>query len=147
MNVLAAIRRRQKRWIPGLSALLAVAWVGMLWQPCASAAGMDGHAGHHVEHSQHAEHAEHHCPHCPPLVHGDCATLTEECASLDRFDADRRTVKLNYGAGADDTPQIPIPYASSLQPLLPAADSVRLEDCGSLPQGPPLNILYCTYLM
>ena len=152
MNVLAAIRRRQKRWIPGLSALLAVVWVGMLWQPCASAADMDGHAGHtghaeHAGHTGHAEHAEQHCPHCPPLVHGDCATLTEQCASLDRFDADRRTVKLNYGAGADDTPQIPIPYASSLQPLRPAADSVRLENCGSLPQGPPLNILYCTYLM
>ncbi len=167
MNVLAAIRRRQKRWTPRLSALLAVVWVGMLWQPCASATGVDGHAGHdghaetaltaenaaHAAHASHAadagqvEHAEHHCPHCPPLVHGDCETLTEECASLDRFDADRRTVKLNHGAGADDTPQVPIPYSSSLQPLLPAADTVRIEDYGSLPQGPPLNILYCTYLM
>lgn len=169
MNVLAAIRRRQKRWTPRLSALLAVVWVGMLWQPCASATGVDGHAGHaghaeaalpaahaaHAGHASHAadtgqiEHAEQHCPHCPPLVHGDCATLTEECASLDRFDADRRTAKLKYGAGtgADETPQIPIPHASSLQPLLSAAISARIEDCGSLPQGPPLNILYCTYLM
>lgn len=167
MNVLAAIRRRQKRWTPRLSALLAVVWVGMLWQPCATATGVDEHAGHaghaetaltaenaaHAAHASHAadagqvEHAQHHCPHCPPLVHSDCETLTEACASLDRFDADRRTVKLNYGAGADDTPQIPIPYASSPQSSLSAAISARIEDCGFLPQGPPLNILYCTYLM
>lgn len=160
MNVLAVIRRRQKRWIPRLSTLLAVVWVGMLWQPCASAAGMDEHAGHtghvetalpaghaaHAHHAGQAEHAEQHCPHCPPLVHGDCATLTEECASLDRFDADRRAAKLNFGAGADDVPQVPIAYWSSLRPLSPPDASARREDCGSLRQGPPLNILFCVYL-
>ena len=145
MIVLAVIRRRQKRWTPRLSAFLAVVWVGMLWQPCASAMDMDGHAGH-AGHAEHAQHAEHHCPHCPPQAHNDCETVTEECASLDRFDADRRTAKFNFGAGADDVPQVPIAYWSSLRPLPRPTVSARAEDCGSLPQGPPLNILFCVYL-
>lgn len=117
----------------------------MLWQPCASAAGMDGHTGH-AGHAEHAAHAEQHCPHCPPAAHTDCQTLTEECASLDRFDADRRTVKLNFGAGADDVPQIPLPHWSALQTPPRPTDFAQREDCGSLPQGPPLNILFCVYL-
>ena len=184
MNILAAIRRRQKRWIPRLSALLAVVWVGMLWQPCVSAAGPAGHVGHtgqaqtalpaehagHVPHTSqtgdtgqaehagraahkshtddtgHVERGEQHCPHCPPTAHGDCATLTEECASLDRFDADRRTAKLNFGTGADDVPQVPLPHWSEVRPLPRPTVSAGPEDCGALPQGPPLNILFCVWL-
>ncbi len=168
MNVLAAIRRRQKRWTPRLSALLAIVWVGMLWQPCASATGMDGDAGHagHAETTLPAEHPGHlapashagdtghgeqdqsesHCPHCPSSAHADCATLTEACASLDRFDADRRTAKLNFGAGADEVPQVPLPRWTELRPLPRPTVSAVTDGCGSIPQGPPPNILFCVYL-
>ena len=137
MNVLAVIRRRHRRWIPRLAALLAVAWLGMLWQPCAMAMGMDAGTAH----------AQHACPHCPPPQHTDCEDAADECTYVDRFDADRRTAKFKSGAGPEDVPHIVLPSSCPASRLpLPSRSYARLAVHRTVPPGPPLNILFCAYL-
>ena len=136
MNILAAIRRRHRRWIPRLATLLAVAWLGMLWQPCAMAMGMDAGSGH----------AQHACAHCPAPQHTDCEDAADKCTYADRFDADRRTAKLKSGAGLEDVQHIVLPSCHAAWLPLPSWGDARLTVNAIAPPGPPLNILFCAYL-
>ena len=136
MNVLASIRRRHRRWIPRLATILAVAWIGMLWQPCAMAMGMDAGTGH----------AQHTCHHCPPPQHTDCEDAADECTYVDRFDADRRTAKFTSGAGLEDVQHIVLPSCPAARLPVQSWGHARLAVHGIAPPGPPLNILFCTHL-
>jgi len=137
MTILAAIRHRQKLWILRLAAPFAVVWLSMLWQPCAVAMEMD----------MGVDHGQHSCPHCPPPMHEECeANTTEECDYFDRFDTDRRGSKTKFGEAPEDVqlvlhsvcqlPNFPPPFA--------VHSSLSIDT--TAPPGPPLNVLFCTYL-
>ena len=139
MNILAAIRRRQKLWIPRLAGPFAVVWLSMLWQPCAMAMDMDGEMA--MGHEQHS------CPHCPPPMHEDCGNSLEECAYFDRFDVDRRGAKLKLGESLQDVQPVLLAASHTSQlAFVSALSSGPHYACATAPPGPPLNVLFCTYL-
>jgi len=137
MNILAAIRRREKLWIPRAAAPFAIVWLSMLWQPCAVAMDMD----------MGMDHEQHSCPHCPPPMHEDCeGNTTEECDYFDRFDTDRRASKTKLGESPQDL-QIALYSVCRLPDYSPLfAVHSSLSKHATAPSGPPLNVLFCTYL-
>lgn len=138
MNVLAAIRRRHKRWNPRLAAFLAAAWLGMLWQPCAMAMDMAAHAGHEQQHT---------CPHCPQPQRTDCEDAADACVYVDRYDADRRAAKHKSGAGVEDVQFVVLPSCVVSRLSLPSSDFAGFAVHGTAPPTrPSLNILFCSYL-
>ena len=143
MNVIAAIRRRQRRWVPRIGGLLAVVWLNMVLQPCAMALG---------QHEQ--------CPHCPPAMHGDemhegmhedpmhsgsegCAT--EQCSYIDRFDYDGRLPKVKLEKDLHDLGAVLPPGAALEQASASGCLGVHPTEVGA-PAGPPLNVRFCVYL-
>ncbi len=131
MCVLAAIRRRQKLWIPRFGAAMGIVWLSMLMQPCLMA----------------MDHEQHNCPHCPPPMHEDCAgETTEDCGYSEGLDFDRRVSKTKFGGSSENLQLIlnsscETPDFSSLS----AAHS-SFPRHATAPPGPPLNVLYCVYL-
>jgi len=136
MNILATIRRRQKRWIPRLTAPFAIVWFSMLWQPCAVA--MDMEMG--MDHEQHS------CPHCPPPMHEECGGNTAvACDYFDRLDTDRLATKIKFEEGPED---VQLALYSICEPVgvsLHFPPRSRISSYVTAPPGPPLNVLYCTY--
>ena len=137
MNILSAMRRRHKRWIPRLAGPFAIVWLSMLWQPCAMAADMDMDMGHE----------QHSCPHCPPPMHEDCkGNAIGECDYLDRFDTDRRASKLKFEESKADAQPVLLSACQSLQLATVLASHPSFSKHATAPPGPPLNVLFCTYL-
>ena len=150
MNILAAIRRRHRVWIPKLGAPLAVVWLSMLWQPCAVAmdmhTNMDMGAGMHM--SMDMDHEQHACPHCPPSMHEDCGSdATEACEYLDRFDTDRRTSKTKIDDDSTDLQLVLLTSHESQTIFSKSSLPSALKDHATAPPGPPLNLLFCVYLI
>ncbi len=131
MHILAAIRRRQKLWIPRFGAAMGMVWLSMLMQPCLMA----------MDHEQLA------CPHCPPPVHEDCASgTTEDCGYLEGLDLDRRVSKTKFGEGPEDLQAILISSCELPRFVSESAAQGSFPKSATAPPGPPLNILFCVYL-
>lgn len=107
------------------------------------------------------------CPHGPPAVAGETPSLSadesydmlpgdmsccdveaSQCEFLDDYNYDGRTVKIKVKDAPSD---LPIGIAPAIV-AIPAADSVPVSPVfgdASLRPGhwPPLNVLYCVYLI
>ncbi len=131
MHILAAIRRRQKSWIPRFGAAMGIVWLSMLMQPCLMA----------MDHEQHI------CPHCPPPVHEDCAgRTTEDCGYLEGLDLDRRVSKTKFGEGPENPQSVLISSCELPRFALVSAAHDSFPKNATAPPGPPLNVLHCVYL-
>ncbi len=149
MNLLTTIRQRQVLRARHVLGLFAVVWLNMALQPCALAFGDDNDDG---------------CLYCPPALaenasaHGaddaddpdpggsPCEIDVSQCALLDSFNYDGRAVKIK-----DTLSDVPVGIAPRIVDISLADNSPVLLDSGDhsyLPGGsPPLNTLYCVYLI
>lgn len=165
MSILARIRSGQARWGRSFLALLAVAWLNVILQPCAmafSAKSTDcfhspsAHAGDQMGHAAAPAHGhsmvddhamdlsgqpEHETGnHC-----WDCGGYLADCAHLEtikKSDRDRQF------SPEPEIAWIVLPPTDHAQPADPrpppasnAYDAARLTGA-----FPPLNVLYCVYL-
>ena len=126
-------------------------WLNMALQPCAMAFG---------------DANDHDCLHCPPMHseessahsshdtdnsdHGTspCETSASQCAFLDDFNYDGRTVKVKV----DDEPgDVPVGIVSWIAGGSFAGNSLQFSGIGdysnSIARRAALNILYCVYLI
>lgn len=135
-------------------AVLAVAWLNIVLQPCAMALG---------------DMQEHDCPRCPPsqaaeasdhALHGrhgtaeesasgemHCALAATDCSLVDELNYDGRIVKLELNDAPNDAPIAigpPTVFDRGLRP----ADYSSWHRTRSPPPlaGVPLNVYYCVYL-
>ena len=136
MNLLQPIRDRSRRWIPRLTGMLAVVWLGMVLQPCLMAAEMDGgmHGGMDVL-----------CPHCPTPMQQDCGAGA--CTFVDRVDYDGRTPQVKLAnAQLDDHPVLFATLETGVPLPTGACSTGPPPDATSDLPTPPLNVLFCVYL-
>ncbi len=149
MNLFTTIRQRQALRARHVLGLFAVVWLNMALQPCAMAFGDKNDDG---------------CPYCPPALsvdmsshsshdadHSDpggspCEIDVSQCALVDNFNYDGRAVKIK------DTPSdVQVGIAPRIFGISLADNSPVLLDSSDhsyLPGGsPPLNTLYCVYLI
>ena len=149
--ILLTTQQKSKPWTRRVFGLFVVVWLNMALQPCAIAFG---------------DADDHGCPGCPPTsteeisshsTHeaGDsdlnasmCATGTAQCAYFDDFNYGGRATS----AGAEDeSSDLPVGIAPSVDAISIAKNSsVDSDVCDTfyLPgDSPPLNILYCVYLI
>ncbi len=123
-------------------------WLNMALQPCAMAFG---------------DANDHDCPHCPPMHseeasahnmdnsdHGTspCETSVSQCAILEDFNYDGRTVKVKVDNEPGD---VPVGIVASIAANSFAGNSLQLFSIGdysnSIARRAALNILYCVYLI
>lgn len=129
--------------------LFVVVWLNMALQPCAMAFGGAG---------------DHDCMHCPPAHSGavsshsahdmdhaaqdtvSCETSASQCTIVDDFNYDGRSAKVK-----DAPSDVPVGITMSNAGVLSASRSYvhsAMGDRSHPPSGfPPLNILYCIYLI
>lgn len=149
MNSLVTIQQGRTQWALGL---FVVAWLNLALLPCAMALG---------------DMQEHGCPHSPPAVSGEIPSLSADgsnnmpaedasccdveasrCAFLNDYNYDGRTVQIKVKDAPGD---LPIGIAPAIV-AIPIADRVPVSLAfgdASLRPGhrPPLNLLYCVYLI
>lgn len=144
MSWLEGIRRRQVTTARAITALFALAWLGLAVQPCTAmtvepAAEHSGMAGHHA-----AGDGGHDCPHCPPS-----SDAADDCGAA--LGCDAVGVPALPGKGLDlpgpdlsavlPSDAIPRPLAGRWGVPTPAFDR-------SCRRSPPVSLqrVYCTYL-
>ena len=111
--------------------MLAVVWLGMVFQPCLMAADVGDH-----------------CPHCPtPMTEGCGGGVSEGCTYIDRVDYDGRVPYIKL---TDETPdENPVLFAALAEEIpLPKNPCATGPPVGTRPDlhAPPLNVLFCVYL-
>jgi len=151
-NSLKSLAVMQKRKAPSARSVLGlfvVVWLNMALQSCAMAFGGAG---------------DHDCTHCPPTHSGElaahsahdrdhaapvtapCETSASQCALVDDFNYDGRSAKVK-----DAPSDVPVGIVPSPSGILAESRSSRysaLGDRSCPPSGlPPLNVLYCVYLI
>jgi len=134
MNPLAAIRKHRRPLVVQLLGMLGVVWFGMVLQPCVMAADMDMDM-------------DGPCPHCPQPMDPDCdAGMTTSCRYFDHVDYDgrgahvslpKKTLEHLAVAVAERPVEREMPARATGPPRNPL---VKHSD-------PPLNVLYCVYLI
>ena len=129
--------------------LFVVVWLNMALQPCAMAFGGVG---------------DHDCMHCPPANSGEvsshsahdmdhsapvtapCETNASQCTIVDDFNYDGRSTKVK-----DAPSDVPIGITLSDDGVLSESRSYAHSAIGGRSHppssSPPLNILYCIYLI
>jgi hypothetical protein len=126
MTFLARLRRRQPvaaRWV---TALFAVAWLGLALQPCGAMAS-HGDAGM-ASHGSATGEATHDCPHCPPPPPAEGDPPCGNALSCDAVGALALPSKAVDAKSADVVLPAPVPhlatgifpYAVPLRPPCPA---------------------------
>jgi len=114
---------------------------------------MDTGAGMHMDMDMHMDmhmdmdHESHACPHCPPSMHEECGgNALEACEYLDRFDTDRRVSKAKIGEDPVDRQLVVLASYESLPVFSRLALHSDLGKHATAPPGPPLNVLFCSFL-
>jgi len=151
VSQLSTIRQKSTRRSRSAFALFAVVWLNMALQPCVMA----------LEKVD-----DHDCPGCPPATgeeisaHGaresgqskaassPCMISTAECAQIDSFSHDGRTTTVKAKDVQSDAPFDVVSSLDALSSAQVPATNYRICDSPGLPgNSPPLNILYCVYLI
>ena len=151
LSLFTTIRQKPAPWTRRVFGLLVVVWLNIALQPCVMAF---------------SDLSDHGCPGCPPSATEDissysardagnsslqasmCASGTADCTSVDDINFGGRATSV----GAKDAPgDLPIGIAPAIDVILLADSSLARRGIGatSFPPGasPPLNILYCTFLI
>lgn len=148
LNPLAKIRDRQIPWVRRTLGLFVVVWLNMALQPCAMAfADMQGRD----------------CLHCPPshsmdmsspVAHDEvprdvpCMTQMSQCGVLDDYNLDGRTVQIKVKNTQSDIPAGIAPALVTVPVLVSVPVSCRKVAASfRTVAAPPLNLLYCVYLI
>lgn len=118
--------------------IVLVAMLGLAFQPCAMAMNMDG---------------DHPCPHCPIETgqeqHHQNPKPSEvaDCDYVEIYSHDSRTTQAKFADSLKDLPvfvdHLVIPSVSGWLPQKFGFSLPSATDTGS----PPLNLLYCVYLI
>ena len=152
MNALVTIQQRQTPWARRAVGLFVVAWLNLALLPCAMALG---------------DMQEHGCPHGPPAVSGEipllgadesngmpaenascCDVGASECAVLGDYKYDGRTVRFQVKNAPGDLPIGIVPAAVAIPTVGSVPVSPVFGDASLKPDHrPPLNVLYCVYLI
>ncbi len=149
MNLFTTIRRRQALRARRVLGLFAVVCLNLALQPCAMAFGDMNDDG---------------CLNCPPVLSTDfsshsshevdrsdldaplCETDVSQCTLVDDFNYDGRVVKIKDAPG-----DVPVGITLTIADIRVQNNSSALLDAGdhsnSPGKPPPLNILYCVYLI
>jgi len=144
-------RTSRARWALGL---FAIVWCNLALQPCAMAFGADSDAdcthcppSETRGHSQHGEHAVSHS-HDSSSNEAPCDLVAANCFVADEFSYEGRIGKANFKDAIKDATVFVFVDAHPVQRLAEGADSDR-QEIQLPPPGasPPLNILYCVYLI
>lgn len=127
MNVLRTIRTRRRHWVPRTLSLLAVAWLGVVAQPCLAAAG-----------------GKDQCPHCP--VEKWDFGIPEGCTFLDVRDSDHVASHSANDDLPDEQPSalsaLPDGLLKSIHTFATGPPAYAVVDLPS----PRLNTIHCVYL-
>ncbi|MFQ5634469.1 MAG: hypothetical protein ACE5G3_03955 [Gammaproteobacteria bacterium] len=133
MKPLAIFRRHQTTWGRGVLGTFVAAWLAIILQPCAVAAGV-----------------EHGCPHCPP---GDThatshieAAAGADCALDGELNADARSLSIKLEDTFDKLPAAVPAGTDEFEAPLGIAQHSANPAVFPPPAGPPLSALYCVYL-
>ena len=144
MTLLGRLRHRQPVAARWLTALFAVAWLGLALQPC-SAMGSHGDAGM-ASHGAAAGEALHDCPHCPPPAEPGTDLPCGNVLSCDAVGAPAVPSKAADVPPADLVFLMPLPDARTTTavpgpgPLRPTCAAQRRTPSASLQQR------YCSFL-
>jgi len=150
LNVLTTMRQRQAPWTRSVLGLFVVVWLNMVLQPCAMAFGDPNNPDR---------------AHCPTMQTEETTsqsaydaaesagvlpyeTSAAQCAFIDDFNYDGRMVEAKVkNEPSDETPGVAAPFpAIALEKGLMASPGAGNH---SFFPGdpPPLNVLYCVYLI
>ena len=133
MNGLAIFRRHRTAWGRRVLSTFIVAWLAIILQPCAVAAGV-----------------EHECPHCPPGATHETShfevTASADCALSDQLNIESRSLQVKL---EDTFNNVPVTVAPESHEIEKSA-SIAQRSPGSAVflslSRPSLNVLYCVYL-
>lgn len=137
MSLMGIQRNRSGNRVRSTLALVLVAMLNLVVQPCSMA--MDADSGHP-------------CPHCPVSVAGEhdmhAAPVadTADCEIIEAVSHDVRSAQFGQKDATDDLSVAVIELSSPRLPELPSGALVYRSSSGVPPGGPPLNVLYCVYL-
>lgn len=142
----------QQRRTPSARRVLGsfvVVWLNMALQPCAMAfGGVGDHDCMHCPPAHLAEvssHSAHDMDHSAPVT-APCETSASQCTIVDEFNYDGRSSKVK-----DAPSDVPVGITPANAGVLPESRSFAhsaMGDCSHPPSSfPPLNILYCIYLI
>lgn len=150
MSSVAIPKKRQIPWARRALGMFVVVWLNLALQPCAMAMGGDD---------------DHDCPHYPPShtqrhegheMSSDttadhdmpCATGATDCTAFDAVNVDARSGGLKLKDTSNDQPDVIGPFAAFIADTGPSR-TVVVEPPSSHPPdfSPPLNVLYCVYLI
>lgn len=150
MSSVAIPKKRQIPWARRALGVFVVVWLNLALQPCAMAMGVDG---------------DHDCPHYPPShtqrhegheMSSDttadhdmpCATGVADCTTFDAVNVAARSWSLKLKDTSNDQPDVIGPFAAFIADTGPNR-TVVVEPPRLHPPdfSPPLNVLYCVYLI
>jgi hypothetical protein len=162
INLLEPMRRHHRRGVPSLMSMLAVVWLGMVLQPCLMAAEMSAEMAAempaHMSMPANAEMPAHigmpahmempadmdDCPHCPVPMQQDCGAGA--CTYVDRVDYDGRTTYVKIAIQHLDDGAVLAGAAPVLERPKDACTTGPPTATADIPT-PPLNMLFCVYLI
>lgn len=133
MSGLAEFRRHRTTWGRRVLGTFVAAWLAMVLQPCAVAAGVD-----------------HDCPHCPPGENHEAShfevSASADCVLGDQLSAETRSLQPKLKDTFDKVPVAAPTDARQFEEHASLNQRLPDPDVFLVPSGPSINILYCVHL-
>jgi len=147
---LASSRQQSLPWTRRVFGIFVAVWLSLVVQPCAMAfSGASVHDCPQCPPAHTHQHADLSMDlHAPVLSDNPCATNATDCDVLDDLNYDGRVAQLKLKDAPNDAP-VAINSLDAQFPASQSFDFFGVHPTRSPPpsDSPPLNVLYCVYLI